>query len=48
MGNKYGRVNSNYGWQWNRNNQLDYVIDLLERDPRQDKLQLVFTMVKKT
>ena len=33
MGNKYGRVNSNYGWQWNRHNQLDYVIELLERDP---------------
>jgi len=26
-------VNSNYGWQWNRNNQLDYVINELKRDP---------------
>jgi len=25
-------VNSNYGWQWSRNNQLDYVISELERD----------------
>lgn len=25
-------VNSNYGWQWGRNNQLDYVIDELKRD----------------
>jgi thymidylate synthase len=25
-------VNSNYGWQWNRNKQLQYVIDELKRD----------------
>lgn len=25
-------VNSNYGWQWSRNNQLDYVIAELQRD----------------
>jgi thymidylate synthase len=25
-------VNSNYGWQWNRGNQLNYVIDELKRD----------------
>jgi thymidylate synthase len=25
-------VNSNYGWQWSRNNQLDYVVSELERD----------------
>lgn len=28
-----GNVNSNYGYQWNRNNQLDKVIDLLRKDP---------------
>ena len=27
-----GYVNSNYGWQWGRNNQLDYVINELKRD----------------
>ena len=28
-----GNVNSNYGWQWGRNDQIDYVIDLLQRQP---------------
>jgi len=27
-----GNVNSNYGWQWARNDQLNYVIDELKRD----------------
>lgn len=27
-----GYVNSNYGWQWGRNNQLEYVISELKRD----------------
>lgn len=27
-----GYVNSNYGWQWSRNNQLQYVIKELKRD----------------
>lgn len=27
-----GEVNSNYGWQWNRNEQIDYVISELKRD----------------
>lgn len=27
-----GYVNSNYGWQWSRNNQLQYVIKELQRD----------------
>ena len=26
-----GNVNSNYGYQWNRNNQLDYVVDKLKK-----------------
>lgn len=26
-------VNSNYGWQWNRNNQLQKVIDILKEGP---------------
>ena len=28
-----GNVNSNYGWQWKRNDQIDYVIDLLKHQP---------------
>lgn len=30
--NANGEVNSNYGWQWNRSNQLEYVINELKRD----------------
>jgi len=32
MADDYGNVNSNYGWQWNRMYQLDYVIDRLKSD----------------
>jgi thymidylate synthase len=28
-----GNVNSNYGWQWRRNNQIDYVVNLLRNEP---------------
>ena len=28
-----GDVNSNYGWQWKRNDQIDYVVDLLRNEP---------------
>jgi len=31
MADEDGNVNSNYGWQWQRNNQLDYVIDKLKK-----------------
>jgi thymidylate synthase len=34
MADDSGCVNSNYGWQWERNDQLDYVIDLLKHNPR--------------
>jgi len=34
MADKEGFVNSNYGWQWKRGNQLDEVIDLLKTNPR--------------
>ena len=27
MADPSGNVNSNYGWQWKRNDQIDYVID---------------------
>ena len=32
MADDRGYVNSNYGWQWQRQNQLDKVISLLKRD----------------
>jgi thymidylate synthase len=32
MMDQKGNVNSNYGYQWNRNNQLSKVIDLLKKD----------------
>ena len=34
MADKYGNVNSNYGWQWKRDNQLDNVIAMLKTNPR--------------
>ena len=33
MADVNGNVNSNYGWQWQRNQQLDYVIGLLRTQP---------------
>lgn len=33
MADKDGNVNSNYGWQWKRNEQLDNVIAMLESNP---------------
>ena len=32
MADKYGLVNSNYGYQWQRNNQLGYVVEKLRED----------------
>ena len=32
MADVNGNVNSNYGWQWGRNDQIDYVVDLLKRE----------------
>tara|TARA_R110002020_G_scaffold116074_1_gene266262 strand:+ start:276 stop:926 length:651 start_codon:yes stop_codon:yes gene_type:complete len=34
MADKEGFVNSNYGWQWQRGDQLSEVIDLLKTNPR--------------
>ena len=34
MADSNGDVNSNYGWQWRRNNQLDKIIELLKSQPR--------------
>ena len=31
MANRKGLVNSNYGWQWERNNQIDYVVHKLRK-----------------
>jgi len=33
MANEFGEVNSNYGWQWGRNNQIDHVVNLLKYNP---------------
>jgi len=33
MADHNGNVNSNYGWQWNRENQLAKVIDMLKNNP---------------
>ena len=34
MADNNGNVNSNYGWQWKRDNQLDNVIAMLKTNPR--------------
>ena len=34
MADVNGFVNSNYGWQWKRNNQLEEVIEMLKEYPR--------------
>ncbi len=33
MADKFGYVNSNYGYQWKRNDQLDLVINMLKANP---------------
>jgi thymidylate synthase len=33
MADKFGNVNSNYGWQWQRNGQLDRVVQMLQDNP---------------
>ena len=33
MADNAGNVNSNYGWQWKRNEQLDYIVDILRHNP---------------
>ena len=45
MADVNGDVNSNYGWQWNRNYQIDYVINLLEneKDTRQAAITILDT-----
>ena len=43
MADAVGNVNSNYGWQWKRNDQIDYVIDLLKNEP--DTRQAVITIL---
>jgi thymidylate synthase len=34
MSDAWGNVNSNYGWQWKRDDQLDNVIAMLKTNPR--------------
>jgi thymidylate synthase len=33
MADPFGYVNSNYGWQWKRNAQLDMVVEMLKHNP---------------
>ena len=33
MANERGQVNSNYGYQWERNRQLDNVVEMLSENP---------------
>ena len=42
MSDAAGKVNSNYGWQWGRNNQIDYIVDLLKnnKDTRQAAISI--------
>ena len=35
-----GNVNSNYGYQWHRNNQLELVINMLKNDPKTRRASL--------
>ena len=43
MANPQGYVNSNYGYQWERNDQIDYVYNLLKNEP--DTRQAVITIL---
>ena len=45
MADPFGNVNSNYGWQWSRKDQIDYVVDLLknEKDTRQAAITILDT-----
>ena len=43
MADAEGNVNSNYGWQWERSKQFDYVYELLLNDP--DTRQAVITIL---
>ncbi len=42
MADDKGNVNSNYGWQWKRNNQIDKVIEILKdyRETRQATISI--------
>ena len=43
MADSNGDVNSNYGWQWGRNDQIDYVVNLLKtnKDTRQAAITIL-------
>ena len=42
MANNIGEVNSNYGWQWGRNDQIDMVVETLKhkKDTRQAAISI--------
>jgi thymidylate synthase len=33
MADQNGHVNSNYGWQWKRNDQIDMIVQMLKQNP---------------
>jgi len=43
MADENGKVNSNYGYQWERNNQIDWVVSLLAKD--KDTRQAAITIL---
>ena len=47
MADKDGNVNSNYGWQWLRNNQYDYVVDKLKKqiDTRHAAISIYLSLI---
>jgi len=44
MADKFGYVNSNYGWQWERTSQLDIVIQMLKDNP-ETRQAVQFTVI---
>ena len=48
MADTDGNVNSNYGWQWKRNDQIDWVVNLLRHSQTQDKLLYQYMTAKNT
>jgi thymidylate synthase len=40
MADDKGEVRSNYGWQWQRNNQIDKIVELLKEQPNTRKASI--------
>ena len=48
MADSNGDVNSNYGWQWGRNDQIDMLLIYLKTNQTLDKRQYQYMMPKNT